>query len=230
MNGSTEWYRGMGTQVFCRAGRRRNARAAELHHQRRTTSPRPASASIATRRRLPIRRRSGATGLELNCRLVNQDGVTLARVSPEDVCEAKFGTREWMGVAGSTASSARGRRRDARRESPTLPGQAGPGPLPRPGWRGEEPKAVSDVPLTPEALDRGCQALHGAGASAAPLTFRAIRAGDQMQRRPAGSGPIPPRNSARRSPARRTGTCARWACTAWSAAARIRRNSMRSAT
>ena len=36
---------------------------------------------------------------------------------------------------------------------------------------GGAPKAFNDVPLTPEALAEGCRALHGAGASAAPLTF-----------------------------------------------------------
>ena len=180
LNGSTEWYRGMGTQVFCRGGTAAT-----------TAAPTPRSFTIneddiakacqrvhgdpqATAE--PIT--SGPSGLVLNCRMANHAGIPF--VTPEDVCEAKFGTRGWMGVAGSK----------------TFVCQAGPSDKPAQTAKTASaadgaPEAWNDVPLTEEAMLKGCRALHGPDATANPLTYAPrnagvagwYRAGDQLQHR-----------------------------------------------
>ena len=159
----------MGTQVFCRSS------GAEKPAPRSFTITQEDIAKACQR----VHRNPQATadpttvgryGLELNCRLVNANGVTLARVSPEDVCETKFGTREWIGIAGSTSFLCKGTPIDIAQpqQLPNKPPPPGPAPL---QGGGGAPKAFNDVPLTAEALAEGCRALHGASASAAPLTF-----------------------------------------------------------
>jgi hypothetical protein len=165
INGSTEWYRGMGTQVYCRAAAGGTpaprsftinqddiAKACQRTHRNPQATAEPATV--------------GRYGLELNCRLVNQNGVTLARVSPEDVCEAKFGTREWMGVLGSTTFVCKGTPIDTAR-SDGLPHKGGGGG----GGGGSAGEAFNDVPLTPDAITKGCRILHGADATAGPAAL-----------------------------------------------------------
>ena len=168
LTGSTEWYRGAGTQVYCRPRRDRQApeprsftitqediaRACQrTHHNPQATAEPP---------------KVGAYGLELNCRLANQDGFTLARVSPEDVCYSKFGTREWIGIAGSASFLCKA----------TPIATTGPEQLPNKGGGGgggggggpPAPGSFSDVPLTAEMMAMGCKTLHGETAAASAPT------------------------------------------------------------
>jgi len=161
LTGSPEWYRGMGTQVFCRV--RPGQAAAPPPRSFNVTQDDIAQACQRVHRNpqaMADPTTVGRSGLELNCRLTNPNGVTLARVSPEDVCETKFGTREWIGIAGSTSFLCKGTpaaQPDRLANKPPVAGEAATAPF-------------NDVPLTPEAIAKGCKALHGASAEAAPTT------------------------------------------------------------
>lgn len=168
MTGSSEWYRGMGTQVYCRAGgtaapapRSFTVNEDDIAKACQRTHRNPQATALPTT--------VGPYGLELNCRLVNQDGVTLARVSPEDVCESKFGTREWMGIAGSKTFVCRATPIDTSEPQrfPNKPPGGGSG-----GGGGGAPaaEAFNDEPLSSETMIKGCRILHGADASAATMT------------------------------------------------------------
>lgn len=171
ITGSAAWHQGSGTQVFCGTAGTASpaprsftitqediARACQRTHRNPQAAAEPTTV--------------GPYGLELNCRLINQNGVTLARVSPEDVCEAKFGVREWMAVAGSNTFVCKA--------TPTVLGQPDRLPNQPPvdgggGSGGAAGGAVNDVPLTPEAIAQGCRALHGGNASAVgPVTVVAF--------------------------------------------------------
>lgn len=168
LTGSTEWYRGDGTQVYCRArGEKASpeprsftitqediARACQRTHHNPQATAEP--------------QKIGPYGLELNCRLVNQNGFTLARVSPEDVCFSKFGTREWIGIAGSASFLCKATP-IAKTESDRFPNKGGGGA--GGGGGGGGPGAFNDVPLTPEAMTRGCKAMHGESSSASATTL-----------------------------------------------------------
>lgn len=172
LTGSTEWYRGMGTQVFCRVAGATTT-AAPAPRSFTITEDDIAKACQRTHRNPQATAEpttTGPYGLELNCRLVNQNGVTLARVSPEDVCESKFGTREWMSVLGGNtfvckATPIAKLPPDQFPNKP--PGGGGSGGS---GSGGPAAEAFDDVPLSQEAMTRGCRILHGAEATAAPVT------------------------------------------------------------
>ena len=162
LTGSIEWYRGMGTQVYCRIAT--------------ATAPAPAPAARSftineediARACQKIHRNPQATalppklgpsGLELGCRLVNESGVTLAQVTPEDVCETKFGVRDWVGVAGSPTFVCKG-------NSTVLPNKPPAGQ--QDGTAAAPPSGPpNDVPLVPEAIATGCRSLYGQDATAA---------------------------------------------------------------
>lgn len=173
LTGSTGWYRGAGTEVLCRAGG-----AAEALAEPSTGSGLIAAEDIARACQRTHRNPQataapttvGPYGLELNCRLVNQNGVTMARVSPEEVCELKYGVRGFVRVAGSTnflcqrTPVALGQPESL----PNKPPQGGGG-----GGGGKGPAgARNDVRMTPDEIAEGCRALNGAGAKAGPLTFK----------------------------------------------------------
>ena len=145
LTGSTEWYRGMGTQVYCRVAT--------------ATAPAPAPRSFTmneediARACQKIHRNPQATalppklgpsGLELGCRLVNESGVTLAQVTPEDVCETKFGVRDWVGVAGTPTFVCKG-------NSTVLPNKPPAGQQDAAVTAAPPSGPPNDVPLVPEA-------------------------------------------------------------------------------
>jgi hypothetical protein len=171
LTGSTDWYRGMGTQVYCRmaAGTPAEpkprsftineddiAKACQQTHRNPQATAMPTTA--------------GPYGLEFNCRLVNQNGTTLARVSPEEICASKFGSREYMRVMGSNTIVCKGTPTQLG-EGDRAPNKGGGGG----GGGGAGSGGVNDVPLTAEALTQGCRALHGADATAGPLVRAEVR-------------------------------------------------------
>jgi hypothetical protein len=108
MTGSHEWYRGMGAQVFCRgASAQANPAPAvsaspsggelitqdDIARACRQTHRNPQAVSEPTT--------MGRYGIELNCRLINSNGFTMARVSPEEVCRAKTGRPEFRRGEGN---------------------------------------------------------------------------------------------------------------------------------
>lgn len=170
LTGATEWYRGAGTQVYCRARSDEQTREPRSFTITQEDIARACQRTHRNPQATAEPPKVGPYGLELNCRLVNQDGFTLARVSPEDVCYSRFGTREWIGIAGSANFLCKATP-IATNEPERWPNKGGGG-AGGGGSGGGPPStgAFSDVPLTPEAMARGCKALHGEGASAAATT------------------------------------------------------------
>lgn len=154
MNGSRQWERGAGTQVFCRGAQQADkefkpksslvsaediARACQRTHRNPQATAEPTTI--------------GPTGeLQLNCRLVNQNGFVLARVSPEDVCEMLYGVRGYVRAGTSFLCRATPVETAEPERSPNKPPVFG-------GGKG-------DIPLTPERLNAACGAFRGvAGAT-----------------------------------------------------------------
>ena len=162
LTGSQEWYRGMGTQVYCRQSVPAQQTAAPRSF---TINQDDVAKACQKIHRNPLAMaeplKTGPSGVELVCRLTTPTGTTMARVSPEEVCETKFGTRDWIAVAGSPTFVCKG-------TTTTLPNKP-------PGGGGQtdnEVRAVNDVPLTPEALARGCRLFHGPNATGGPIEHR----------------------------------------------------------
>lgn len=89
-------------------------------------------------------------GITFNCRLVNENGSTLAQVSPEDVCERLTGSREWYrGDGVQVFCNADG-----------VKTRALPVPCPQP----------TDEQIYSQDVARACQKVHRSGnAAAEPL-------------------------------------------------------------
>ncbi len=147
LTGGPEWYRGAGTQVFCRADGKKT-RAVPV------PCPQPTDEQIDS---VDVSRacqkfqnngnasaeplRMTANGPEFNCRLVNSAGFTISGISPEQVCEVKTGRRHWCYT--ETTSYCRG-------ADYVEPAKPAPGPLPAPGP--EAPKPESPGPEAPGPL------------------------------------------------------------------------------
>ena len=93
----------------------------------------------------------------------------MPHLTREDVCYSKFGTREWIGIAGSASFLCK-----ATPIATTWPerwpnkgGGAGGGGG---GGGSSGPGSFSDVPLTPEAMAMGCRKLHGESAAGSAPT------------------------------------------------------------
>lgn len=153
LTGSREWYRGAGTQVFCRADGKKTRTLP-------VPCPQPDDEQIfqddVARACQKIHRTGNATaellritpnGPEFNCRLANSAGFTISGVSPEQVCEVKTGRRYWCHT--ETAAYCRGP--DYVEPEKPAPGPApapGPQPAPAPAPEPGAPDPGADKPST----------------------------------------------------------------------------------
>ena len=199
--GTREWYRGAGLQVYCRRGATAQAAPPRASGDRAVTSVDIARACQRTHRNPQAAAEPttvGRYGIELNCRLINAAGFTLARVSPEEVCELVTGRRDWYRGAG-TEVICRGSLAAGAPAGPgplpAPPGPApggpppGPGPGPGPGGGSAPPPGGgrNDVLMTPAEVAAACTALHGAGAISGSADFSAT--GDPTVTCRTGGGP-----------------------------------------
>jgi hypothetical protein len=121
----------------------------------------------------------GRYGIELNCRLINAAGFTLARVAPEEVCEMLTGRRDWYRGDGTQVIC---------RGTPVALNAPGPAPAPGgpggggggggggaggggAGGGGGGGAASGDVPLSLAQIGSACASLHNASGATAQVKW-----------------------------------------------------------